>query len=283
MPYPDEREVHLPGGIILNGPRDADGVLYTCATLDGWGSPGGTGGGQQRVGAHGGTAPRQWLTPRSVTATGLIKAPSQLLRQQAELKLKAAIGLDLFDFTVVDAIPLTCLARRGGQISLTDDTDVRTTWQAELEVPDPRLYGVDTKTLLMGLPLTTGGNSWPGESWPEMFLGSTQSGDDSAINEGTITAPLKVTFTGPLEVPQAINVDTGQSVAYASTLAAGEFVDIYMSTPMVALLMGTADRTGYVSTSGGGPWGLAPGANHIAFRAASGTGTALLEWRDTYE
>lgn len=283
MPYPDEREIHLPGGIIVNGGPNVDGVEYTLATLDGWGSPGGTGGGQQRSGAHGRTAPKQWLKPRVMTATGLIKAPTQLLRQQAEHRLEAVLGLDLFDMTVVDAIPLKVQAQRVGDISRTDDTDLRTTWQAELEAPDPRRYGVTAKSLLLGLPVSTGGNTWPGESWPEIFLGSTQSGDGDAVNDGNLNAPVKVTFTGPLEVPQALNVTTGQSVSYVATLAVGEFVDVYMTTPMVALLMGTADRTGYVSTAGGGPWGLAPGQNHIAFRAASGTGTALLQWSDTYQ
>jgi hypothetical protein len=283
MPFPDENEIHLPGGIILNGDRDGDGVLMTLATLDGWGSPGSTGGGQQRAGAHGESpAPNPKLTARTLSLTGRIDAPTILLRQQAEHRLQGALGLDLFDLTVVDAIPLRVQAQRSGQISRADDTDTQVTWQTELRCPDPQRYGT-AHTLSLALPSTTGGDTWP-EQWPEQFDGTTTSGDVTATNAGNIAAPSRVTFTGPLTSPSLTNFSTGQGVTYNSTLAAGEFVYIYLRTPMLALLMGTAARTGLISTSGGGgPWGVEPGSNQIAFRASAGSGTALLEYSDSFQ
>jgi hypothetical protein len=173
-------------------------------------------------------------------------------------------------------------AQRSGQISRADDTDTQVTWQTELRCPDPLRYGA-AYSLSMGLPSTTGGDTWP-EQWPEQFDGTTTSGDVTATNAGNIAAPSRVTFTGPLTSPSLTNFSTGQGVTYNSTLAAGEFVYVYLRTPMLALLMGTAARTGLISTSGGGgPWGVEPGSNQIAFRASAGSGTALLEYSDSFQ
>lgn len=282
MPFPDENEIILPGGITLNAARNSDGVLMTLATLDGWGSPGSTGGGQQRAGAHGESpAPNPKLIARTLSLTGRIDAPTVLLRQQAEHRLQAALGLDLFPLTVVDGIPLRVTAQRSGQIDRVDDTDTQVTWQAELKCPDPLRYGT-ARSLTMALPSTTGGNTWP-EQWPEQFDGTTTSGDGTATNAGNIAAPSRVTFTGPLTSPSLTNFTSGKSVTYNSTLGAGEFVYVYLRVPMLALLMGTATRTGLISTSGGGPWGVEPGSNQIAFRASAGSGTALLEYSDSFQ
>jgi len=282
MPFPEETEIILPGGITLNGPRDSDGVLITLATLDGWGSPGSTGGGQQRVGAHGESpAPNPKLLARTLTMTGRIEAPTILLRQQAEHRLQAALGLDLFSLTVVDGIPLRVTAQRSGKVDRADDIDNKVTWQAELTCPDPLRYGV-ARTLPLALPSVTGGLRFP-VRFPVRFTGSTVTGDGDAYNAGNETAPTVVTLTGPLVNPTVLNTRTGQWVTYNDTLLTGEFVDIYLAAPLLALLQGTALRAGKVSTGGGGPWGIEPGSNTIAFRAASGTGTALLAWSDSYQ
>jgi hypothetical protein len=282
MPFPDENEIILPGDITLNGPRDSDGVLWTCATLDGWGSPGSTGGGQPRAGAHGESpAPNPKLTARTLSLTGRIEAPTILLRQQAEHRLQAALSLDLFTLTVVDAIPLSVQAQRSGKVDRADDTDTKVTWQAELTCPDPLRYGT-AHSILLQLPSTSGGDTWP-EQWPEQFDGTTVTGDGNATNAGNIAAPSRITFTGPLTNPSLTNFTTGRGVTYNSALLAGEFVYIYLRIPLLALLMGTAARTGLVSTSGGGPWGVEGGVNQIAFRATAGSGTALLEYSDSYQ
>lgn len=282
MPFPDENEFILPGGITLNTGPDADGVVMTCASLDGWGSPGSKGGGTSREGEHGESpAPNPKLQARTLTLTGRIEASTILLRQRAEHRLQAALGLELFDLTVVDGIPLRVRAQRAGEISRADDTDTQVTWQAELRCPDPLRYG-QAKGLLLNLPAVSGGVRFP-LRFPLRFTGSTVSGDGDAVNDGNITAPTVATFTGPLATPRLTNLLTGQWVQYNDTLAAGEFVVLYLKFPLVALLQGTALRTGKVSTGGGGTFGVKPGTNTIAFRAASGTGTAELAWSDTYQ
>lgn len=282
MPFPDENEFTFSTGISLNTGPDVDGVVMTCATLDGWGSPGSKGGGISREAEHGESpAPNPKLQPRTLQMTGRIEAPTILLRQQAEHRLQAAVSLGLFDLTVVDGIPLRVTAQRSGEISRVDDTDLQATWQVELRCPDPLRYG-EAKTLLLNLPAVTGGVRFP-LRFPLRFTGSTVSGDGDAVNDGNETAPTVVTFTGPMPTPRLTNILTGQWVQYNDTLAVGEFVVIYLRNPMVALLQGTALRTGKVSTGGGGTWGIKPGTNTIAFRAASGSGTALLEWSDTYQ
>lgn len=282
MPFPEENEFVLSTGISLNTGPDADGVVMTCATLDGWGSPGSKGGGQSREGDHGESpAPNPKMQARTLQLTGRIEAPTILLRQQAEHALQAAFSLELFDLTVVDGIPLTVRAQRSGEISRADDTDTKVTWQAELKCPDPRRYG-EAQDLLLNLPSVTGGVRFP-LRFPVRFTGSSTSGDGTVVNSGNETAPAVVTFTGPLTTPKLTNLLTGQWVQYNDTLASGEFVVIYLRPTMTALLQGTALRTGKVSTGGGGTWGIKPGANPISFRAAGGSGTALLEFADTYQ
>jgi hypothetical protein len=282
MPFPDENEFVLPNGLVLNADPDSDGVLMTCATLDGWGSPGSKSSGTSREGEHGESpAPNPKLQARVLQLTGRIQAPTRLLRQQAEHRLLAALGLELFDLTVVDEIPLRVQAQRSGDVAIGDDTDTQSTWQAGLKCPDPRRYGT-TKQISLGLPSFSGGVQFP-IRFPFRFTGTSTLGDADAVNDGNMAAPATVTFTGPLQTPSITNVLTGQTVAYNDSLAAGEFVVLYLRYPLVALLQGTALRTGRVSTSGGGLWGIKPGTNQIAFRSAGGTGTALLEYADTYQ
>jgi hypothetical protein len=282
MPFPEENEFVLSTGISLNTGPDSDGVLITCASLDGWGSPGPKNSGTSREGEHGESpAPNPKLQARVLQISGRIEAPTILLRQQAEHRLQAAFSLSLFDLTVVDGIPLRVTAQRSGEISRVDDTDTKATWQAELKCPDPRRYG-DAQDLLLNLPSVTGGVRFP-IRFPVRFTGSSTSGDDTVVNSGNETAPATVTFTGPLTTPKLTNLLTGQWVQYNDTLAVGEFVVLYLRNPMVALLQGTAERTGKVSTGGGGTWGIKPGANPISFRSAGGSGTALLEFADTYQ
>ena len=281
MPFPEENEFVLSTGISLNTGPDTNGVVMTCATLDGWGSPGNKGGGVSREGEHGESpAPNPKMKARTLSLTGMIKAPTILLRQQAEHALQAAFSLDLFDLTVVDGIPLTVHAQRSGDISRADDTDTQVTWQAELNCPDPRRYG-ESQSLLLNLPSVTGGVRFP-VRFPVRFTGSSVSGDGTVTNDGNETAPAAVTFTGPLTTPRLTNLLTGQWVQYNDPLAGGEFVVIYLRNPMVALLQGTALRTGKVSTGGGGTWGIKPGDNAISFRSAAGSGTALTAFSDTY-
>lgn len=283
MPFPEETEFVLPDGITLNSGRDADGVLITCEKVTGWGSPGSKSQGQPREGEHGNSpAPNPKLAQRVMTLAGLIDAPTRLLRQQTELRLEAALGLHLFDLTVVDAIELTVRAQRSGDITTDDETDTKSKWLAELTCPDPRRYGA-AKDLTLGLPATSGGLRFP-IRFPVQFTGTTTAGDYAVANEGNEDAPVKVTFTGPLTSPRLTNQTTGQWVQYNDTLAtSNDFVVIYLRNPLVALLQGTAGRSGKVSTGGGGTWGIKPGANHLGFRAGGGSGTALIEWSDTYQ
>lgn len=281
MPFPEETEFVLPDGITLNGDRNSDGVLVTCEKVTGWGSPGSKSQGQSREGEHGSSpAPNPKLAQRVMQISGRIDAPTRLLRQQTELRLQAALGLNLFDLTVVDGIELTVQAQRSGDVTIDDDTDTQSNWLAELTCPDPRRYGT-AKTLTIELPSTSGGVRFP-IRFPLRFTGTMTSGDAAATNDGNESAPAVVTFTGPLTSPRLTNLLTGQWVQYNDTLAAGEFVVLYLRNPLVALLQGTALRTGKVSTGGGGTWGIKPGANPLAFRAGGGTGTAQIDFNDCY-
>lgn len=282
MPFPEETEFILPDGIVLNA-APVGGVFFSCATFDGWGSPGSKSSGTSREGEHGDSpAPNPKLGARILQMSGRIAAPTRLARQQAEHRLEAALSLALFDLTVTDGIPLKVQAQRQGEVSRADDTDVASLWQAELKCPDPRRYGIADRQQSLTLPVLSGGVRFP-LRFPLRFDGSTTFGDADVINLGNMPAPAKVTFTGPLTTPSITNVTTGQSVTYNDTLAVGETLVLYLRYPMLALLQGTANRTGKVSTGGGGIWAINPGTNSLAFRSVAGSGTALVEWSDTYQ
>lgn len=279
MPMPDEAEVEF-GGITFNGLPDSNGVKWTVGVLDGWGSPAPTGGVQQRSGQHGGTDPRQYLGPRTLMVSGLIKAPSRGLRQDADHKLKAACKLDLFDFTVTETIPLFVRARRQGTVQLRDETDRDTSWQVELICPDPRIYSTTLEELVLQPPAASGGLRVPIRV-PIRITGTSVSGDGLATNGGTVASWPVVRIDGPITDPSVTNVTTSQTVTWNGTLALGEYVVIDMGGQS-ALLMGQVDYTGRLSPDAF--WAVQPGDNLIAFRgSAVGVGAqAEVQFRSAY-
>lgn len=279
MPMPDEAEVEF-GGLSFNTGLDGDGVLWTVGVLDGWGSPAPTGGVQQRSGQHGGTDPRQYLGPRTLMVSGLIRAPTRQLRLEADHRLKAACGLTLFDFTVTETIPLFVRARRQGAVQIRGNTDTLTSWQVELICPDPRIYSTDLRTLVLQ-PLAASGGLRVPIRVPIQITGTSVSGDGLATNDGTEASWPVVRITGPVTDPSITNVTTGQTVTWNGTLAAGEYVVIDMSAQS-ALLMGQVDYTGRLSPDEF--WAVHPGDNLIAFRGSStGPGTqAEIQFRSAY-
>lgn len=276
MPMPDEAEVTL-NGLPINQGRDANGVLVTCSKITGWGPAAVTGGVQQKSGMHGGSNPRQWYQPLTLTVTGMVQAPTRALAERAKHDFNARVALDLFPLIVTETIPVQVLARANGAVDWDDDTDSQWLYSIELICPDPFKYGTSARSMTLSLPATSGGMRFPAR-FPLRFTGSTVSGDGEATNAGNHPTVPTIRLAGPLVNPAITSQEQGRTVTYRDTIAAGEFVDVDMAN-WSALLNGVASRSGKLV---GSAWSLQPGDNTVSFRAQSGSGTAQFQWRDTY-
>jgi hypothetical protein len=105
---------------------------------------------------------------------------------------------------------------------------------------------------------------------------TSPGGEMIAINGGDLAAYPVFTVTGDVDLPIITNITTGLSFQVNKTLAAGEVVTIDADTGVV-----TPASVRLI----GRPFPLAPGANTIRWRSASGTyypaALLRLDWRST--
>lgn len=140
-------------------------------------------------------------------------------------------------------------------------------------VTDPRWYSSTTQSVTVAVAGATGGMDTPMVT-PMVTTGSGSSGDASVTNDGTAPAPWQVTLFGPLTTPRLIL--GGQTVQIDGDLAAGSIAVVDSRDGSV--LVDGSPRPWVATTSEW--WEIPTGASTFSFRAAAGTGTATLVWRD---
>lgn len=145
-------------------------------------------------------------------------------------------------------------------------------------VTDPVWYSAALHVQAMNLSTAPSGRGF-NKSFDYGWGGSATAGAITINNAGGAGTKPVVTFTGPLTNIVLLNETTGQSLTLTYTLGTGETLEVDFSAATI-LLDGTASR--YYAKTGGSFWEIAPGNNIIRFQAQSGTGTALLEWRDAW-
>jgi len=142
---------------------------------------------------------------------------------------------------------------------------------------DPRRYRLTDHSGTASLPAATGGLEYPLD-YP-LEYGDASSTALVAANDGGASAPLVVTFNGPLTNPQLSSPDW--QLGFDLTLAAGEAL-VVDTAEGTALLDGTADRL-YAIRPTSDPLELCtipPGGTTLTLTAADGTGTATVTHRD---
>lgn len=145
---------------------------------------------------------------------------------------------------------------------------------------DPRIYDdfVNSATFLVGATITTGFGFNLGFNFG--FGGSSSSVDGQYLtNLGNRPTPATLTFTGPLDTPIVINDTTGDSLQFNIVLTASDVlvVDLLYRT---VTLNDSANRRGTLVTPN---WFLlAPGQNFLRFRAASGSGSLQIDYRNAW-
>jgi hypothetical protein len=278
----DDQVVPVSYGDLLFDTVDEHGTQLVLHDLKGWGSPAGTGGVTQREAGDGGWRVPQYASPKVMVLTGTIRALDPVQRELAEYALQSAINLDLALMTVSERTGTKQLwVQRDSDWDLTHVNGHRTDWQVSIVAPDPIKYGAAEHEISSQLPLQIGGFSFP-LTFPFTIDGSSLSGDIQIVNAGNHITWPRLIINGPVDQPTVTNITTGESFTYRATLQAGEWVDIDTHPDgHTVMLLGTASRRQLLV---GDFWGLVPGLNSIAFRAASSSPDARLDviWRDAW-
>lgn len=268
------------GDLILNHVED-DGTAWTVNTdgLDGWeGSPSGTLQLTQRGRGHGATDSESFLTGRTVSVAGKVKAPAPELLSFLEDRLNAACSLDPFTLTVIERGRFRHVeARRQGEVIFKARPGDGTVADFSIQVAakDSRKFG-DLASYSTVLPFSTGGLAFP-ITFPVTWTGTSGTGTITINNPGNIEAPVWLRIDGPLPAGGHSVTHQGKkrTLTFGTTLAlaAGEFLTVDMDMREVKA-QGQSARSGYVTSRG---WfSLDPGENVISFSSVNYSATASL-------
>ncbi len=189
---------------------------------------------------------------------------------QGKLTRRWSIGYQGAPASIVQA---SAMAEIGSDMAPSMTGRARADFSVDLVLADPYFYGATnrTATLAYGVPqnVVANGEGVVGEGWP------------SAVNDFTVV------LNGPLTTPKITNATEGLAVQYNGTIAGGKSVtlDILRSS---AVTSDGADAVGAVSHYGARMWMALTGGenpfNTLTLTSTSGsdTGTAAINWNDTY-
>lgn len=163
-----------------------------------------------------------------------------------------------------------------------------------LEVADPRIYGVESKTQIVSIWNPTGGGiDWEIDWEVDWASGAGSGSDVVCYNAGNSKAFPIVKFFGPdvgtCDGVLLTNLTTGIELEITAAMLTGQV----LTADMDARVRGTGTRI--IDLSGASRYGdwelprdtfyLQPGDNVVRFALTGGTSTdmtASLTWRDTY-
>jgi hypothetical protein len=265
---------------VLNN-IEADGTAWTINPdgLDGWeGAAASTLTLEQRARGHGATGSEPFLTHRTMTISGVVRAGAVGGLSYVEDRLNAAASIEPFLMAVVeDGRVRHCEAQRQDNVMFKARRgDGRSAdFSIQLTAKDPRKFG-DLATYTTRLPFSEGGLLWP-VTFPATWTGVSGTGQITVTNPGNTQAPVWLRVDGP--IPAGGHSITHQGKRRTLTfgadiaLGAGEFLTVDMDRREV-LAQGQSARSGYVTSRG---WfSLDPGVNVISFSSVNYSETASL-------
>lgn len=259
--------------------QDEAGCLWTVEALDGWYTGGGVRSAidtrAQQNGDHRGKAYR---AGRVVTLRGKVYAPSTAQLELAGRRLSTLLGSGGFGDFIGDSPAGTMSSRvQLDETPLFDTQSSRyATWQLTVGSEDPLLYGLEVFAQT-GLSSVSGG---AGLTFPLTFPldfgvapGATP-GVVSVANAGTASYHPRLRIDGPVTNPVITLAETGDRVALAVTVAAGQWLDIDCARRYV-LLNGAVSVKHKVSFVGA--WLAVPvGGGTLTWTADSATTASTL-------
>jgi hypothetical protein len=244
-------------GLPLDG-VDEFGCTWKTADPDGWfsGAPVRSGGGESRSGQDGQFPSHPLRDARVVTLSGTVRVDGTVPAGQALGLLEGAmrrIGAAPETGELVGAAEHLTLSGDGQleqEARCRPESPHLATWQMAVKLPDPLLYD-EQVVLSTGLEDTAGsGLTWP-LAWPlDWGVPAGQTPGSVVVpNTGTAAYWPRLRVEGPVTNPVITVNETGDSIRYAGTLAAGQWLDIDCGNRRV-LLNGLVSQASRVTFTG---------------------------------
>lgn len=223
---------------------DDSGVDWVVDKVSGWDSPGVRADTPSRLADHGAWASPVYLDSRPITIAGSIAAPDEASRDAAVEQLIAAVSLTDTVLVVGETIPKQATVRRSGQLLIELEGPYNASYSALVTAADPRRYATVLQSQSTGLPVTSGGLTFP-LTFPLTFSSTSTGGTFSLVNDGSIGTRPVFTITGPVSEPVIVAERPDGStmqLAYSADLGAGDVLVIDCGAHSVILNGGTSRR-----------------------------------------
>lgn len=264
--------------VIPFGSVDANGVAWILnGPPKGWYGPVSVGGVIQRSADHGGWPSAQFYGPRLLTLTGVARAPTQALRDQAASQLTQAVPVsDLAALTIGEPVPKQAFVRQTAstQIGMTFPTLVDVEFTIPLTAPDPRKYATTPSLQVTTVPAPVINPLTLPITLPVGFPGSVPPIDNAVtcVNAGTFETRPVITVTGPINSPQIVNAATGQIISFTGLdMAASD--QLVISTDARQAFLGGAFYPADIASAW---WVLEPGITQVYLTGGNFSGGAVL-------
>lgn len=286
-------------GVLMDSIQCSNGLVIT-KFLDGFGVPQARNLDLERAQRHGLHASPQYLGGRSMkVAVGAFGSSLAAL-----MTLKASLGTA---WAPVDAdtdadyvVPMAFTLGAASSKYVVFGKPMRAEWSYDLLVrtygeqapwaeaalceflaTDPRIYSLPLQSAVATPGVISGGHGWP-HGWAHGW-GTATPGSATVVNGGNFPTYPRITFSpgaSALVNPTIANATTGLSWQIALTINPGDVLVVDFAE-QVARLNNTANRNTYIVRPPSSWWQLQPGSNLIQL-AASGSGSATIEWRDAW-
>jgi hypothetical protein len=251
--------------LLVLGDTDATGCQWLVDEPEGWAAPDAVTPIDARAYGDGGYAGDTTYTARTLsfgsTATGVCAAPDRAAAYAAMQRLRTVTqSRDPVLYTQSGYPPLSLWLRASGQPKMRWLDDRVFEFAFVMVAEDPLKFDAaqQAQPVTVGLPLSSGGYTYP-LIYPKRYgTGSSTSGSVTVTNAGDESAQATYTLTGPLVTPTVLNATTGAYLTLAVTLGP-------LDVAVVDTRTGTVTVNGvlrYDLLAGGFPL-IIPGANRI--------------------
>lgn len=230
-----------------------------------------------------------------IVVEAVMTAPTRLGLRNRERALRAAFagGPDLWRLRLVgregdpEDLERDVRVSANGPFRAPDDggspAGVGKPFQVALRSPSSTWRGITDQSATVEPAADVGGFSYP-YSYPYSYGGTGGTGD-AVVNGGDAPSWPLLRLYGPITLPIVENLTLGRGLYFATTLAAGDFLEIDTEARTV-LMNGVvgASRYGLLNAAASSWWPLEPGTNAIRLRAqAFDTGARVeLTYRNRY-
>lgn len=254
---------------------DEHGVKWGLTQLDGWFDGWeGVGAVEQRSHQDGAWVSPQYASARLLSVGGSVESYSWDAVTQAWDRLLAQIPFRTLSPVSVTtgegSVPeMTALVRQSGKPILFERRAGRAKFSLSLVAPDPRRYAATSRSATLVLPLLSGGIA-PPLTPPLTVTGSTTVSQATLANDGTVLTYPILELAGPCPPARIVNLTTGEALRVVDPVPAGQIL-------VIDVQRGIATTGGQSRRVLGSWWGLAPGANEVAFYADGYDAAATLD------